>query len=414
MIKPRFFVGILVLLVQAAEVRPDDWPEFRGPTGQGTVTNGNPPITWSDTKNVTWKQPIPGKGWSSPIVAGGRIFMTTAIELDDGDLSLHAFCHDSATGKRLWDREIFRQDGKTAPKIHQKNSHASATPTFADGRVYVHFGHVGTACLDTDGKLIWRTTELKYPPVHGNGSSPIVVDNALIFHADGASDAFVAALDRATGKVLWKTDRPVDAPKKFSFCTPLLIEVGGQRQLICPGSDIVSALDPKTGKEIWNVRYSGYSVVPRPVYGHGLIFMSTSFDNPVLMAIRPGGQGDLTTTNVAWTFRKNMPQTPSMLLIGDEHYTISDKGFASCFDAKSGKLHWQERVGGNFSASPIYANGRIYLQSEEGVGTVLKAGKQFEVLSRNPLNERSLASYAAVGDALIIRTESNLYRIEKR
>jgi outer membrane protein assembly factor BamB len=297
-------------------------------------------------------------------------------------------------------------------RIHSKNSHASPTPLIADRRVYVHFGHQGTACLDLDGKVLWRSASLSYPPVHGSGGSPILAGDALVFSCDGASDPFVVALDKNTGNVLWKTARNTTAKKTFSFSTPLLITVNGRQQVISPGSGMVGAFDPKTGQEIWRVRYGeGYSVIPRPVFGQGLAFIATGFDQPMVMAIRPGGQGDVTETHVAWTLKKSAPNTPSLVLAGEKLYMVSDGGIASCVDAKTGRVHWQERIGGNYSASPIHAGGRIYFQNEEGTGVVVKASEEFQKLASNTLSERTLASYAVADEALFIRTDKHLYKV---
>lgn len=400
-------------MLVAGVARAEDWPEFRGPTGEGHSAADNLPLEWGKDKNKVWQQDIPGLGWSSPVVVQGRVYLTTAVPVK-GDFSLEALCLDAKTGAILWEKEVFRENGKTAPAIHSKNSHASPTPLVHDGRLYVHFGHMGTACLDLAGKILWRNNELKYNPVHGNGGTPIFVDDKLIFSCDGGDQAFVAALDRATGKQAWRTDRRTDPVKKFSFSTPLLITVNGKKQVISPGSEAVMAYDPANGHEIWRVRYRGYSVIPRPVYGHGLLFISTSYDSPTLLAIRPDGAGDVTKSHIAWSNRQNAPHTPSVLLVGDELYMVSDDGVASCLDAKTGKVHWHERLGGEFSASPVHAAGRIYFQSEDGVGIVVKAGKQFELLARNPLNERTLASYAIADDALFIRTDKRLYRFKTR
>jgi outer membrane protein assembly factor BamB len=412
-----FVLLVLGGLFSALVVRAENWPEFRGPTGQGIAGQTNLPLEWSATKNVAWKAPIPGAGWSSPVVFEGRVYLTTAVPVAEGkkgDQSLRALCLDAGSGKLLWDEEVFRQDGTTAPRIQAKNSHASPTPLVRGERLFVHFGHQGTACLDLSGKVLWRNTDLKYEPVHGNGGSPILVEDALIFSCDGYDKQFIAALDANNGKVLWQTERNSDAVKQFSFSTPLLITVKGQKQVISPFSNAVCAYDPATGKEIWRVRYSGYSVVPRPVYGHGLVFICDGYESPVLLAIRPDGTGDVTETHVAWKRRENVPLTPSLLLVGDELYMVSDRGVATCLDARTGKVHWQERLGGNFSASPLAAGDRIYFQSEEGLGVVVRAGTKFEKLAENDLGERTLASYAAADGALFIRTAKHLYRIQER
>jgi outer membrane protein assembly factor BamB len=248
--------------------------------------------------------------------------------------------------------------------------------------------------LDREGQLIWANRNIHYQPVHGNGAAPILTDSALVFSCDGSDQPFVIALDRAKGTVLWKTARNTESLKKFSFSTPLLITVNGKPQIISPGSGAVCAYDPATGREIWRVKYEGYSVIPRPVFGQSLVFVCSGFESPSLLAIRPDGQGDVTVSHVAWTLRKGAPLTPSPSLVGDELYLVSDSGIASCVDARTGRAHWQERIGGNYSASPLYADGKIYCQDEGGTGVVLKAGKRFEVLARNSIGERTLASYA--------------------
>ncbi|HYE31080.1 MAG TPA: PQQ-binding-like beta-propeller repeat protein [Methylomirabilota bacterium] len=407
-------VRALVLATLINTAFATDWPQFRGPTHQGHSTDRNIPTEWGPDKNVAWKTEIPGGGWSSPSVVQGKVYLTTAIKEGDG-LSLRALCLNAATGKILWNTEVFGPAEAQASYIHNKNSHASPTPLIENGKVYVHFGHQGTACLDTSGKVLWRQNKLRYPPVHGSGGSPVLVDGKLVYSADGGSDPFIVALDQNTGEVAWKVPRNTDAKSKFSFTTPLVIEVNGQTQIISPGSGVVSALNPKDGSEIWRARYGeGYSVIPRPVYGHGLLFIGTGYDRPTVLAVKADGKGDVTDTHIAWTLTRSAPNTPSMLLIGDELYMVSDAGIASCVDAKTGKVHWQERIGGNFSASPVFAEGRIYFQNEEGVGTVIKVGKTFEKIATNDLKERTLSSYAIADSAIYIRTAERLYKVGDR
>ncbi len=405
---------LLGLLLLGAN--PDaEWTDFRGPTGQGHSAAVGLPVTWSATQNVAWKQEIPGSGWSSPVVSKGRVYLTAAVPVsaESKNLSLRALCLDVATGKPQWDVEVFLQDGEKAPKIHGKNSHASPTPIVSGDRVFVHFGHQGTAALATDGKILWKNSELAYAPVHGNGGTPALVDGALVFSADGATEPAVIALEQDTGKLRWKTPREAEAPKKFSFSTPLVIEVNGRHEIISPGSNSVDALDPKTGKRLWQVKYTGYSVIPRPVYAHGLLFIGTGYDSPTVMAIRPGGSGDVTETHVAWTIKKGAPHTPSLLAVGDLLYMVSDGGVASCLEALTGKEVWQQRIGGNYSASPLYNDGKIYFQAEDGETTIVKAGPKYELVGKNSLGERTLASYAVTGRALLIRTDKHLFRIEQ-
>ncbi|MFO0863248.1 MAG: PQQ-binding-like beta-propeller repeat protein [Gemmataceae bacterium] len=404
---------LAVIVSWAGFVHADDWPEFRGPTGQGHANGAKLPTEWSKTQNVAWKAPIEGLGWSSPIVVSNRIVLTTAVpDAKSGEHSLRTICLNASDGKVHWDVEIFKQP-KGSPRPHGKNSHASPTAIAADGKLYVHFGHMGTACLDMQGKILWKQADLKYSPVHGNGGSPILVDDRLIFISDGGDKQFIAALEASTGKVLWKTPREFKAPKPFAFCTPLLIEVAGKKQVVAPGANAVVAYDPVDGKEIWKVQTQGYSTVPRPVFGLGLVFISSGYDPPsTLMAIRPDGTGDVTKTHVEWQTKKGAPLTPSPLLIGNELYVIADNGNASCLDAKTGKVHWNERVGGAYSASPLHVRDRIYFQSEDGKMTAIRAATKYEVVGRGDLGEKSLASFAVADGALYARTEKHLYRIE--
>ncbi|MFN0066476.1 MAG: PQQ-binding-like beta-propeller repeat protein [Limisphaerales bacterium] len=405
---------LLLLLSATAALAGRDWPAFRGPAGDGHSAATNVPVAWTATSNVAWKVAVPGRGWSSPVVAAGRLYLTAAIPGEGDRLDLAALALDASTGRELWRTAVIRQDG-AAPGIHRKNSHASPTPIVADGRLYVHFGHRGTACLDLEGKVLWRQTALEYPPFHGNGGTPVLWRDLLIYSADATENPFVVALDTATGEVRWKVPRVTDHPRKFSFSTPTVIEIAGRPQLISPGSGVVDALDPATGAGIWRARYDGFSVIPKPVFGHGLVFVGTGYEAPTAIAIRvDGAAGDVTDTHVAWTLRRSAPNTPSFLLVGDELYLLADSGVMSCVDARTGTVHWQERVCGGASASPVLAGGRIYVQDEQGKGVVLSAGKEFRKLAENPLGERTLASYAVTDGALFIRSEENLFRIGAR
>jgi outer membrane protein assembly factor BamB len=414
MIKRLLFVP---LALASAALHAADWTEFRGPGAQGHSDATGLPLTWSPTSHIAWKAPVAGVGWSSPVVVGDRIFLTSAVSLSGkeeatADRSLRVLALDAATGKTVWDVELFQAK---APRAHRKNSHASPTPVYEDGKLYVHFGHLGTACLNAaNGQTAWATQSFAYSPVHGNGSSPVLFEDLLIFSADAETEPKVIALDKATGTQRWAFNRQSDAKKKFSFCTPLVIEVNGQKQLISPGSGVVNALNPKTGEEIWRCYYDqGYSVVPRPVYAHGMIFLSSGYDKPVLYAIKVDGKGDVTASHIAWKIEKAVPHNPSMAVIGDELYFVADNGILNCVDARSGQVHYSERCTGPISASLLAADGKLYLQDEKGLGVVVKPGKQFQILAQNDLAERSLASYAVIGSDLLIRTEGNLYRIKK-
>jgi outer membrane protein assembly factor BamB len=402
-------VFLLLLSLFREPIDGQDWPQFRGPDGQGHAKVTALPLKWSDaSENIKWKTPIEGLGWSSPVIANDHVWLTTAT---DGGKSLRVVCLDAKTGKQVCNVEMFKVD---APgKIHPKNSYASPTPIIDGDRVYVHFGPSGTACVTAKGQILWKQV-LKYNPVHGSGSSPALVGDLLIISCDGSESPFLVALDRKTGAQRWKSARePNSDQKKFSFCTPLPIEVGKTVQVVSPFAGGVTSYDPLSGRSIWHVRYpGGYSVVPRPVFGHGLVFLSTGFDTPTVLAIKVDGKGDVTDTHVAWKLEKAAPRNSSPLLVGDELYLISDDGVGTCLDAKSGKVHWQERVGGAYSASPFHGAGNIYFLSETGVMTVVKADKTYSMVAKNELKGRTLASPAPIEGALFVRTDAQLIRIE--
>ncbi|MFN9372627.1 MAG: PQQ-binding-like beta-propeller repeat protein [Planctomycetaceae bacterium] len=407
---------VLILGILSPSARGEDWLEFRGPGGQGHASAAGLPESWSETENLVWKQAIPGKGWSSPVVVGGQVYLTTAVPEGDEDppaQSLRVVCLDEASGRLEWSQELFQQPA--GQRVHPKNSHASATPISDGKRLYVHFGTWGTACLERDGTVVWKTTALKYQPVHGNGGSPVLFEDLLILNCDGADAQFVVALDRRDGTEKWRYNRSLEPVKGFAFCTPLLVEVEGQTQVISSGADAVVGLVPQTGEEIWRVRYKGgYSVVPRPVAGQGMVFVCTGYDSPTLLAIRlAGARGDVTDSHLAWKLTKRVPLNPSPLLINDLLYLVSDDGVMSCVEAGSGESVWQQRIGGAYSSSPTWADGRIYVQSEAGETLVIEPGREFREVARSQVGERTFASYAVAGGAIYLRTESNLLRLQR-
>ncbi|HTN75406.1 MAG TPA: PQQ-binding-like beta-propeller repeat protein, partial [Pirellulaceae bacterium] len=415
---------------QAAE-----WPQFRGPDGQGHSAAKQIPLEWSETKNVAWKTELPGKGWSSPVIAGEQIWMTYAIETPlteeqkkdklkgntgnqplqlAGSVSMHAVCVDRATGKLLHDVEVLVE---TNPQwVHALNSFASPTPVIADGKLFCYFGSHGTACLDmATQKVLWTNRELVIVHENGPGSSPVLWKNRLIVHCDGSDVQYIAALDTETGKLAWKTPRSgemrSDPQLKKAYGTPILVPVNGQEVVVSPASDWLYGYDPETGRELWKVNYGvlGFSIVPRPVAGNGLVYMSTTFMQSELLAVKLDGSS--ANPEIAWRYKKGVPQMPSPLLVGDELYMVSDKGVGTCLDAKTGELLWSERLGGNFCSSPLFVDGRIYVSNREGATFVIKPGRKFELLATNQLDGQIMASPAVVDGALFIRTEKALYRI---
>lgn len=395
----RLALAALPLLLRAA-----DWPAFRGPGGQGHSSEAGAPLHWGPAQNIRWKTAIPGVGWSSPSIEGGLIWLTTATE--EGR-SLRALAVDRETGKIVRDVEVFHLP--RTETLNPKNNPASPTPIVEGERVYVHFGYFGTAAITTAGEIVW-TTRLMYEPQHGPGGSPALYEDLLLINCDGFDAQYIVALDKATGKVRWKRNRKGNQ----AYTTPLVISVDGADQAISVGAFQTIAYRPRTGQELWSVRYGdGFSNVPRPVFGNGLVYITSGFHQATLLAVRPGGKGDVTGTHVAWTLARGVPLTPSPILVGSELYLISDNGIASCLDAVTGKSHWQQRLGASFSASPVYVGGSLYFLSEEGDTTVIEPGVEFRKVAVNTMDERALASLAPAGGALFLRTERNLYRIEE-
>lgn len=400
---------VIALVIVSRVVATAQWPEFRGPLAQGHSTEKGLPVEWNEGKNIVWKVPVAGLGWSSPVIANGRVWLTTAVE--QRGISLRAIAFDAETGKEVVNVEVFKIPTDRRD-INPKNSWASPSPVIDGDRIYVHFGADGTAALSPAGEIIWKN-RFEYQSQHGAGGSPIVYGDLLIFSCDGSDVAFVIALDKHTGKTKWKSNRGYPADQAYT--TPIVIRAGEQDQLISVGAFRVRAYDPLTGKEIWRVRYDeGFSNVPRPVFGQGLVFITTGFQQPELLAIRPDGKGDVTKTHVAWSLKRGAPLTPSPIIVGDELYIVNDGGIASCIDAKTGNVIWQSRLGGTYSASPVYADGRLYFPAEQGVTTVIAPGKEARRLAMNKLDGGLLASMAVAGGSFFLRTDTALYRISER
>jgi outer membrane protein assembly factor BamB len=398
----------------------DDWPQFRGPDGQGIAPPGLP-LTWSETEHVTWQTPIHGRAWSSPIVVGPRVWLTTATP--DGKV-LGVVAVDRDSGAIVQDTPLFEV---AAPQYaHPFNSYASPTPVADGGRIYVTFGSPGTAALDaTTGKVLWTRRDFECNHFRGAGSSPIVFRDRLIMHFDGSDHQFVVALDTKTGKTLWRTERSIDfkdlkpdgtveaeGDMRKAFATPHVIEVGGAPVIISTGSKATYGYDPMTGKELWRVEdRSAHSGSTRPVIGQGLVYIPTGFPKGGLIAIRPDGRGDVTKTHVAWRLDRGIPNKPSLALAGGLLFMVTDAGVAQAVDAKTGAVVWTSRVGGTFSASPLVSGDRVYFFDEEGKTTVIEAGPAFKVLAQNQLGDGFMASPAAAGGALFLRSRTKLYRI---
>ncbi len=414
----RFGITVLLSILAFSAVcrsQTQDWPQFRGPGGDGRSGSLRLPVRWSETQNVRWKTAIHDRGHSSPVVLGGQIWLTTASA--DGR-RMYALSLDAASGRIRQDRLVF--ENPEPQFCHPMNSYASPTPVIEPGRVYVHFGRYGTACLDTaTARTLWERRDLLCDHWRGPGSSPILYGNLLILTFDGYDVQYLAALDKKTGRTVWKTDRSTDFGQedgdlRKAFSTPVVIETGGRTQLISCGSHEAMAYDPLTGRELWKVNYQpGFTSTARPLFDRQLLYLFSGFGRSELLAVRPGGTGNVTASHVAWRSGQSIPQKPSAVLVNGMLLMVHDSGMASCIEASTGRTLWQERTGGQFSASALEAAGHVYFFDHEGTATVIAADKTFRRLAVNRLNEGCMASPAVSGKALILRTASFLYRLHE-
>ena len=406
--------AVAAVFAQQAEVRmvavegegAKYWPVWRGPSGQGLVT-GTYTDTWSATENVVWKKPVPGRGNSSPIVWGDRIFLTTAYE-GGRRVSLVAFRRSDGT--QLW--ETFAPDGRTG-RAHYKNGHASATASTDGTLVYASFGSRGLAAFDLNGKLVWHKDLGDVDNYHGAAGSPLLYKNRVILYQDFDGGSFVAAFDSRTGKEMWRTPRRASV----GWGTPVAVRVGTRDEIVVSSQAAVTAYDPDTGKELWVCDGNSFEVIPTPVVGHGLVFASSGRVGPTL-AIRPGGRGNVTRTHLAWMSPKGSPFVPSPIIHGDQLYTVNDMAsIVTSFEAATGKVLWQGRLGvaqrEGFSASPVAVDGKIFFTNDQGETFVLRAGPTFELLRTNRIGESTLASPALVDGRWYIRTDRSLFAIGK-
>ena len=415
-------LSILALLIAPA-IAADNWPQFRGPAGDGISDSKGLPLTWDEQHGVKWKTFIHGKAWSSPVVWGKQIWMTTATP--DGH-ELYAVCMDLDSGQMVHDIKVF--EIANPQYCIDFNSYASPTPCIEAGRVYVTFGAPGTACLDTaTGKVIWARTDFVCNHFRGAGSSPTLYKNLLIMNFDGSDFQYIAALDKETGRTVWRTDRDVDyadiqadgqplAKGDFrkAFSTPRVASFDGHDVLVSLGSKALYGYEPMTGKEIWRVEVkSSFSGSDTPVFGRGMIFFATGHGESELMAVRPQGRGNITDRAIVWRIHRHVPTRSSALLADGLIYTVSDAGIVNCVDAKDGAEVWHGRIDGEYSASPILADGRIYFYNQKGLTTVIQPGREFKVLAENALADGFMACPAVAAKSLLLRTRNHLYRIEQ-
>ena len=405
----------------------EEWPRFRGPTGQGISEDRHPPTRWGGKQNLAWATDIPAAGWSSPIAWGDRIFMTGTT---DGGSSCHVICVAHADGKILWDVEVFKQ--QPAHK-EGRNSDATSTPVTDGKNVYAFFSSGKAAALDFAGKPVWKHDDFHFYSQQGLGVSPILYQDLLIMPWDHSSEhpplepgwikpwdqSYVLALDKETGRIRYKAMRGMT---RANHSTPLVIDVAGTPQLISPAGDFVQAFDPATGRKLWEVHSRGETPVPSVVYGDGLIFANSGFEDPTIRAIRPAGPGetgDLPLSHVVWECKKAVPMIPSFLFHDHMLYTVKENGVGMCLEADTGKILWQQRIGqgaATFGASPLLAGGRIYYLAEQGETTMLEPGREFKVIGRNPPpgdgGETFNASVAVSNGAFLIRSDKRLYSVK--
>ncbi len=407
--------SMLMVLLFSTFVMASNWPEFRGPNGDGRCEETSLPLTWSETSNVTWKTAIHDQGWSSPVIWGDQIWMTTATK--DGK-SLYAVCVDYKTGNLLHDIKVF--DITEPQRKHPQNSYATSSPVIKDGRVYVHYGYAGTACIDTQsGEMLWKWDEVKCEHVQGPASSLFLFENLVIVHLEGNDVQYIFALDKQTSKEVWRAERPQEYytgnPLYYkAYATPIIIHVDGKPQLVSNGSKVCVAYDPYTGKEIWRVVYGGDSTISRPIFAEGLVFVNVGWKekSSELWAVKPG-VGDITESNVLWKLVENIPIESSPVYANGCIFTVDNRGTISCIDAQTGAFVWQQDFGGMYGASPIYANGRVYFFDKKNKIVVVDASRNYKLLAENILDEGFMASPAVKDNSFILRTKTHLYRIEE-
>ncbi len=410
---PYLSLCLLIAITAIGPVHADNWTRFRGANGQGVSGETNLPLRWSSTENVVWKTPIPGNAWSSPIVSGDHVFLTTTTE--EGKVC-RVICVNRTSGDIQWNKEVHRQELRAK---RAQNSYATPTPVTDGKKVYCVFSDGTVVAVDFQGEVVWKNSDVTFHSLHGLGASPLLVGDQLIMPFDGSSaeenkvgwkipweKAVVLSLDTATGAVRWKGSRGMS---RVGHVTPVLVDDG--RQVVSAGGDRVQGHDVKTGDRIWSIYSQGEGVTPSPVLGEGLIFTSSGFEEPTLRAIRTGGEGDVTETHIAWEQKKGVPALPSLLYVDPYLYTITRDNILHCLEAASGEVVWLKRLDGAYSASPVYADGRIYVLSEEGVTLVLRPGGKYDEIARNAIDEKCMASMAVSQGQFFIRTAENLYCI---
>lgn len=398
-------IVLLILLLPAGRATAGEWPGWRGPRGDGHSDESNLPTRWSETENVAWKTAIPGKGHSSPVIWGDRVFLTTALEKERQRVLL---CLDRRTGKTMWQKVVVTSG---LEQKHDLNSYASATPVTDGKHVWVSFFEepkIVVACFDIEGNEVWRTSPGEFRSIHGFCSSPVLYQDTLILNCDQDADAYLVAFDRTTGKERWRTDRP---NKTRSYCTPLFITHDGRPQMVLSGSKSVCSYEPGTGKPIWWMAGPTEQFVATLVYADDVLFVTGGYPDFHLLGVDPGGSGDVLKTHIRWRDRKGASYVPSPIAANHHFFVVSDNGLGSCFEAQTGKLKWKERMGRRHSASAVAAGGNLYFLDDDGETFVVKASSEYELVSQNSLGEAAFASPAISRGQIFIRTTEHLWCI---
>ncbi|MDZ4778884.1 MAG: PQQ-binding-like beta-propeller repeat protein [Planctomycetia bacterium] len=404
----------LLALVHSAQAQAEDWPSFRGPTRQGISSETGLPLQWTAAEHIAWKVEVPGEAWSSPIVWGDQVFVTTAT---DGGASCRVLAFARATGELMWNTEVFRQ---TPGHKQAKNSYATPTPTTDGELVYAIFGDGSFAAVSLEGEIAWTNRDVKFYGEHGLGASPILYHDLLIMPFDGSSSgpdlkvgwqtpwdqSFVLALDKRNGQQRWRASRGLS---RIAHVSPIITQIDGHDELVSCAGDAIQGFDPVSGERLWHVFSEGEGVVPSPALANGTIFTASGFGATTLRTVRLGGRGDVTQSHIAWEQRKGAPNQSSLIYVAPFLYAVSDQGVVMCYRGETGEVVWQGRVEGTYSSSPVAAEGRIYLLSEQGETTVVEARDEFDIVARNPLGERCQASMAVSQGRLYIRTDRHLW-----
>ncbi|MEZ6055440.1 MAG: PQQ-binding-like beta-propeller repeat protein [Planctomycetaceae bacterium] len=406
----RFFLTLLLFggigLLMSQSLRAENWPQWRGPAGDGTSAETSLPVKWSATENIEWKVAIPYTGHASPIVWGETIFVTGVDEANERRMLMAL---DRRDGKVRWERTVLE-----APleKVHKLNSRSSSTPATDGERVYVSFLDRDSMCVaayDLVGNEVWNVRPGPFKSVHGYCSSPILFENLLIVNGDHDGDAYIVAIDRKTGETVWKTPRE---NRTRSYCTPIIREINGRTQMMLSGSKCVASFDPRTGKRQWIIDGPTEQFVASLVDGNGLLFLTGGFPDKHIMAIDPTGEGNVTKTHVRWHVERNgVSYVPSPIACGRYFLVTSDGGIGTCFDAENGDVVWQERMGRHYSTSLTKANGLVYFLDDDGVTKVVRPGPTYDLIAENSLNEECYASPAISNGQLFIRGAQHLYCI---